>query len=231
MWDADEVFVNVRRLGWLACGSVLLGACWVCLAQGGARLLTLDGQVVSRGIQMDGDRALVPLADVAALMDRRVITRSGTFDLVPIASGKAPALPIALQQGGWQLTVRKVRTVARYTPRFSANKDEVVSPSKSDVLILVDCRLHNETREMQNVYFDRDTSGNTALRDDTGRGYVPLAYDSRNSEYSSNKLPSGTLHDFVIVFSVPKGTRMKSLVYTVNGVVAQNGADFVIGLG
>lgn len=222
--------MNTRQWGLPVFGAVLLGACGVALARESARNLTLDGLVVSRGVQVTGGHAFVPLADVAALLGRRVVVRSDAFDLAPGAPsiGKTP---LVVQRGSWELTVLKVRTVAGYTPRYSADKDEVVSKQKADVLYLVDCRLRNGTREMQDVYFDRDSSGNTALRDDAGRGYVPVAFDSRNSEYSSNKIPAGTIHDFVIVFSVPKGARMKSLVYTVNGAVTDTGADFVVGLG
>lgn len=180
---------------------------------------------------MVGGHALVPLADVAALLDRRVVTHSGAFDLVPIASTNALVSPVSQSQGGWQFTVRSMQTVARYTPRFGDARDSVVSQSKADVLVLLNCRLHNGTPEMQEVYFDRDTSGNTALRDHSGRGYVPLSYDSRNSAYSSSKIPAGTFHDFVVIFSIPRTSRLKSLVFTVNNSVTRTGIDFLIGLG
>ena len=57
---------------------------------------------------------------------------------------------------------------------------------------------------------------NTALADDHGQSYAPVDYDKRggSTDEGPNMLP-GSQTEFAILFSVPKGTALKDLVFSV----------------
>lgn len=59
--------------------------------------------------------------------------------------------------------------------------------------------------------------GTTALTDDRQHGYFPLAYDSRNSDYSSDKMLPGSAHDFIVIFSMPKDANLKDFIKIIAG--------------
>jgi hypothetical protein len=194
-------------------------------------MLTMDDSVVSPNVQLIKGHAYVPLSDVAALLNRAVVKKGNTYNLAPIppadksrrVTGKLGA---SLTSGAWQLTVLSAEPADSYSQLYGEHKAQLTPVRTGDTLMMVRCRLKNNTSEVQDVSFDRDAAGNTALTDDQGNGYVPLAYDSRNSDYSSNKIPSGTAHDFVVIFSIPTGTHMKDFVYTAGSLSMDKSTDF-----
>lgn len=197
--------------------------------------LTLNGKVISTDIQTIKGRSYVPVSDVAVALDRTVVKKGTTYSLtqreetdqIPGTLGK---MSTNVFPGKWQLHVASVQEVAAYSPQFGSGREQLTPKETNDVLIVIKCQLKNGTKKMQEVSFDTYSSGNTALMDDQEHGYVPLAYDSRNSGYTSAKMPSGTTHDFVVIFSVPKGINLKDLIYTVGGSYIDKNPDFRVAL-
>jgi hypothetical protein len=197
--------------------------------------LMLDGKVISTEVQIFKGRAYVPLNDLAKVLDVTVVKQDGHYNLTrsggadPLHASADKMAPNSLPKA-WQFQVTSVQQVAEYSPQYGSEKDLLTPKETGDVLVVIKCWIKNNTQAMQEVSFDRTSTGNTALTDDQEHGYVPLAYDSRDSGYSSDKVPSGSVHDFVVIFSVPKGTNLKDLVYTVGGSEMETSTDFRVSL-
>jgi hypothetical protein len=209
-------------------------SCAVWAAQMSIKLI-LDGKVVSNDVQTIQGRVYVPLSDVAKVLKRSVVRKNGTYSLVQAIEGNPrEGLPgkmgTDLFSGPWRLKVTSVQQVATYSPLYGSDKQPITPREVGDVLVVITCRLNNGTSDMQEISFDRSYSGNTALMDDQERGYVPLAYDTRNSGYTSAKIPPGTTLDFVVLFSVPKGANLTALTYSVKGTDRDTSRDFRVSL-
>ena len=76
---------------------------------------------------------------------------------------------------------------------------------------------------------------NSALTDDQGQSYAPLAFDKHtdSTDEGPNMLP-GSQTAFAVVFSVPKGTKLKDLVFSLQNAyedTPDGGTDVRISLG
>jgi hypothetical protein len=197
--------------------------------------LTMNGSIISTDIQIVHGRTYVPLSDMAKALDMTVVTRGGIYRFARAGGanqiGGIPGkINADISSGTWLLRVTSVRQVSGYSQQYGVDKAQLLPAEAGDILVVIKCRLKNDTKEMQEVYFDKESAGNTALMDDQEHGYVPLAYDSRNSDYTSVKIPSGSEHDFVIIFSIPKGANLKDLIYTVGNNETDKSTDFRVSL-
>ncbi len=198
--------------------------------------LSMDGHTLSTDVQMIHSRPYVPLSDVAAVLgmnvakkgDTYILARAGGAHQIRGATGK---ITTNIFNGTWLLNVESAQQVMEYSQLYGSDKARIVPTEVGDVLIVVKCRLKNGTQETQEVYFDKDSTGDTSLTDDQSHDYVPLAYDSRNSSYTSAMMLPGSEHDFVVIFSVPKGAVLKDLIYSVLSAGGQEkGTDFRVSL-
>jgi hypothetical protein len=207
--------------------------------QTGSRLM-MDGAVVSTGVQIVQGRPYVLLSDVAKVLDRTLVKKGATYTLTRLGdahqmrslTGKSLTGKLAenIRSGPWQFQVASVQQVSGYSPQYGSEKEQLTPKEANDILVVLKCRLKNTTNVMREVSFDENAAGNTALTDDHEHGYVPLAYDSRNSGYTSDKMPAGSAHDFVVIFSIPKGVNLKDLTYTVGDTGADKSTDFRVAL-
>ncbi len=212
--------------------AIASGAAWA--VQTGLRL-TMDGAVVSTNVRSIDGRAYVPLVDVAKALGRTVNASGGAYDLALAASaqrrdGLNGKMATDGFSGLWRLNVRSVEQVAGYSPQYGSDKAPITPRESGDALVVIKCQLRNGTKAMQDVSFDRNASGNTAVVDDQEHGYVPLAYDARNSGYGSAKIPPATTMDFAILFSVPAGAKLTHLTYSVGGAGMDKSTDFQVSL-
>lgn len=211
---------------------MVYGTAWAM--QTGVKL-TWGGRTVSTDIQFIKGRAYVPLSDMAKILDMTVVKKGQTYRLTQ-AAGSSPIHHLTgnmadnLTSGAWQFQVASVQQVSGYSQQYGTEKAQLTPKETGDILVVIRCRLRNGTKEMQEVAFDGSSAGNTALTDNQEHGYVPLAYDSRNSDYMSDKMPAGSAHEFVVIFSVPKGTDLKNLTYTVAATGLDKSTDFQVAL-
>ncbi len=208
------------------------GAAWAM--QTGIKL-TRNGSVISTDVQVVNGRAYVPLSDVAKALDMTVVKKDGSYRLTHAGSAaQIHALSGKIAENilsdTWQFQVASVQQVSGYSRQYGSEKEQLTPKEAGDILVVITCRLKNATKEMQEVSFDENSAGNTALTDDQEHGYVPLAYDSRDSGYTSDKMPPGSAHDFRVIFSVPKGANLKGLVYTVEAIGLDKSTDFRVAL-
>lgn len=224
----------VRSWGLLPIIALSMVYCTAWARQTGVKL-TMDGRIVSTDIQHIKGRVYVPLNDMAKLLGMTIVQKGPIYRLTH-AAGSSPIHRLTgkmadnLSSGTWQFQVASVQQVSGYSQQYGTEKAQLTPTETGDVLVVIRCRLKNGTKEMQEVAFDSSSAGNTALTDHQEHGYVPLAYDSRNSDYLSDKMPAGSAHEFVVIFSVPKGTALQNLTYTVASSGLDKSTDFQVAL-
>ncbi len=121
--------------------------------------------------------------------------------------------------GKFRLTVTGVEEAEVYTERYYQQRKTIRPQGAGEILIIVNLRLKNGVRRSLQPVLTERVPGNTALADDQGRSYPPLDFDARQegtkfSSYAAAALLPGAATDLALVFSVPRGTRPKALVFT-----------------
>ncbi len=106
-----------------------------------------------------------------------------------------------------------------YAERYYQERRIIHPQGAGDTLVIIDARLKNLLEKARSPYLTERQPGNTGLIDNQGRLYPPEDYDARQEKawkytYAAAIL-SGAVADFALVFSVPKGTRATTLVFTV----------------
>lgn len=136
----------------------------------------------------------------------------------------------------WSFQVVDISEANAYAERYyQANK--IIQPQGTeDVLLIVNARLKNLTQKTESPVLTERLPGNTGLIDSQGHSYQPLDYDARQESdkvmsYAGAALLPGAVADFALVFSVPKGTRPRSLVCTIKAYADSKGEDFQVSLG
>jgi hypothetical protein len=226
------------RLGVLA--ALPLGVAVAAWAAGG-RKLVMNGRTVSTRVQTIQGQAYVPLADVAKAQGMVVVPIAGGYEIRkaggahPI-SGLRGKVGDVLFDGKWRFQVLSVNTVDSYTMQHHATndygtyhdvvdfEDKVVRPKEGRNLIAIKCRVTNGRNSTQSLWvYNNDT--HTALADSQGESYPPAIYDlEETGSFDSKKLLPGAKLDFTVLFSVPEGTHLKDLVFTLR-TLSDKGSD------
>lgn len=125
----------------------------------------------------------------------------------------------------------------RVCERYYQAKRIIRSQGAGEILIVIDARLKNRLDETQSPVLTEREPGNTGLIDDEGHSYQPLDYDARQAKdkimsYEGAPLLPSAVVDFALVFSVPKGTKPKRLIFTLNDYnnVPYKGTDVQVSL-
>ena len=124
-----------------------------------------------------------------------------------------------LSTAKWIFQVCNIREENEYAERYY-QKQRVIRPQGgNDILIIIDARLKNRLQRTQSPILTERQPGNTGLIDDGGYSYRPIDYDARQRidktmSFEGASLIPGTMLDFALVFSVPRGTKPKFLVFT-----------------
>lgn len=134
-----------------------------------------------------------------------------------------------LFDGRWRFQVQDVQEVSTYTltvlsseqdyGRFRdvANQDfatKTFTPREGYKLIAVKCLAKNGQKSVQQLDgYAPDLK--TALTDDQGNSYPPIAYDMQTSgAWTTKKLLPGSSQMMTILFAVPPETKLKDLVFS-----------------
>ena len=216
---------SMRIVGLLLVAAVVVaGLCW---AASGSKLY-MNGQVASSSLRIIEGRSYVPVADVANALGATIATRSDGYEIVMpgganqvegVAQGK---IGDELFTGQWRFQVVSVEDAGKqYKERYYQMLRTIKPQGGGETLIVVNCRLKNGTKRTRTPLVTERVPGNTALADDQGHSYAPLDYDAAQGEgdkimsFAGRDLLPGAAMDFALVFSVPKGTVPKALVYSV----------------
>jgi|SRR5579883_2032599 len=131
--------------------------------------------------------------------------------------------------GQWRFQVQNVQQVDSYTLKVPTaendyakyhdvaeydNDTHVFTPKTGYTLIAADCLAKNAQTKVKQLDFFYG-SQNTALTDDQGQSYQPIAYDMQTKSPCTTKpmLP-GSAEKITILFAVPPGTKLQDMVVT-----------------
>lgn len=167
-----------------------------------------------------------------------VVTQESTS-----SAPKSVATPTAPQskQGNevstaqWIFEVRDITETNEYAERYYQEERIIRPQGKKDTLIVVDARLKNRLSKTQSPVLTERQPGNTGLIDYEGRSYQPLDYDARQiqdktqSHEGASVLPDAVV-DFALIFSVPKGTKPKTLIFTASTYLDSGATDVEVPL-
>ncbi len=214
----------MRRSYWALVAAALAGAGVACAAPPVMQLF-VNGRSVPTDIRTINGRPYVPLADVARALNMTVVRRSGGYELT-VAGGAGQVQGARQGKIGdelftckWRFQVLGVQEAPEYVERYYQQKRAIKPRTEDETLILVSCRIKNGVRTTQTPILTERIPGNTAIADDQGHSYAPIDYDAREEtdkigSYAAASMLPGAQADFVLVFSVPRGTRPRALVFT-----------------
>jgi hypothetical protein len=203
------------------------------LGQTALRLI-VAGKTVSTDIRIIDGRPYVPLSDMAKAMNGALVKHKGGYEITlgsvdtttPEAGavagganevrGTRGKIGQVLFNGKWRFSVLSVDHAASYDSQFLPEKRTFTPSGDTDELVLVRCRMKNGQNETKVAMLSPIHPHHTALTDNQGQSYAPVDYDKRggHTDEGPTMLP-GSQTEFAIVFSVPKGTVLKDLVFSV----------------
>ncbi len=195
--------------------------------------LIVAGKTASTDIRLVDGRPYVPLSDMAKAMNGTVVKRKSGYEIVLGDVDKAAAEPKAvagganevhgtrgkigevLFNGKWRFSVLSVEHAASYDSQFLPDKRTFTPGGDTEELVLVHCRMKNGQNMTAVAMLSQIHPHNTALTDNQSQSYAPMDYDKRggHTDEGPTMLP-GSQTEFVIVFSVAKGTTLKDLVFS-----------------
>ena len=226
-----------KRAAWCGVMGLLIGGAATVWAAGTGVKLIFNGKVASTNVKTMDGKAYVPLTDVAKSLDMVVVKVPGGYEIkkaggaTPI-SGLKGKIGDVLFDGKWRFQVISAGPVESYTMKHDSEIDYAIynpvaelnndtmtfTPKGARELIAVKCRVTNGRNDTHSLWvYNNDTR--TALADTEGESHPPIAYDMDQSEpFNSKKLLPGAKTDFTVLFSVPEGTQLKDLVFTLKTI-------------
>ncbi len=203
-------------------GGLAIAACG-CLAVQSASKLFIDGQLASNDVRVINGQSYVPVKDVAAALHLHLgtspggisLSRDGGANQVQGLTGTVGDKEIFT--GKWRFWAKSVQQIDSYTLKYSADHDTIVPRVAGDTLVVVDCRIKNGQSTNQEMIMTTRQEGHDALTDDMEHSYQPIAFDAHNENgpYGGPTLLPGAAGEFAVIFSVPKGIKLKDFVFTV----------------
>lgn len=221
--------------GWKATvlAALALGVMIVPTAHAADATLVINGKAAPADVRPLGGTAYVRLADVAAALGLTVVKRGSTYELTKagganqiegVTQGK---IGDTLFDGRWRFQVLSMQTVPSYTLTADASPygaDNVsdyntatraLTPKPGHTLVMLRCRVSNGQKSPQTLWIARNDT-NTALADAQGESYPPILYDVDGAPIQTKPLLPGSKLEFPVFFSVPTGTDIKALVFTLH---------------
>jgi hypothetical protein len=214
----------------------------IALAAAGRTVYYHDQVMTQDARQIDG-RTYVPLSDVAHALGAQVASRGDGFAIVTGGSGSSTSAGSRTAAGGanevrgangnvgdwffnglWRFRVSKVERTDEYNFQFAASPENDKPSGGNDELVVCYCTIKNGHAQTEEPVLTSHglASQNTALTDDQGQSYAPIDFDVRGGG-----LTPGAAKNFAVVFSVPKGTKIKDLIFTLYGFATSTKASNV----
>lgn len=141
----------------------------------------------------------------------------GAYQVEGVAQGK---IGDELFTGKWRFRVVSIEEAGdEYKERYYQLQRTIKPRGATETLLVVNCRLKNGTSKTLTPVLTERIPGNTALAAEEDHSYPPLDYDAvqesdKIMSYAASALLPGAATDFALVFSVPKGTTPKALVFS-----------------
>jgi hypothetical protein len=190
-----------------------------------AGTVSYKGQTFTSDSRVVGGKVYVPLADVAKLLNGRVAGSGGSYQIVTAGGSSQSAAGGANQingtkgavgdwlfDGRWRFRVNKVNLVPSYSFKYSSSTETDNPSGTNDLLVVMDCTIKNGLQNSDEPILTAHglATQATAVTDDQGQSYAPVDFDVRGGAI----VPGGA-KNFTVVFSVPKGTKLTSLIFSI----------------
>ncbi len=197
--------------------------------------LIIRGKTVSSEVRIIEGRPFIPLSDMAKAMNGTVVKhKAGGYEITfgsvdtttpdahPVAGGANEVrgtqgkIGQVIFTGKWRFSVLSVDHAANYDSQFLPDKRTFVPSGDTEELVIVRCRMKNGQKDTQMAMLSPVHPHHTALADNQGQSYAPMDYDKRGGSTDEGpKLLPGAQTEFAVLFSVPKGTVLKDLVFSI----------------
>jgi hypothetical protein len=238
----------INRCALPALASVL---CFWAAPPSSADTLVVNGASTPADVRTIAGSAYVKLADIAKALGLTVTKRAdGKYELTMagganqikgVAQGKVGDV---LFDGKWRFQVLSVQTPESYTMKTDAElydaagltsfdrPTKLVRPAKGRTLVVIQCRATNAVNETRTLWTAiSDTRIRTAIADMDGSSHPPVGYDFEGGPIQSKRLVPGGALNFPVLFSVPEGTKLKDLIFTLkNNQGDEQGKDVRVSL-
>lgn len=240
-----------NRMKWIGGSGVLLVAVGAFAASRHfADTLTVNGKRTPVATKVVAGSVYVKLADVAKAFDLIVVKKGpGQYELAKPGGANQIGTLIGkigdtLFDGKWRFTVLSVEPSAEYTMKsdsepygasgqYAWNRtNRLLKPTQNYNLIVIQCRVANGVKEKRTLWTAiSDEKIRTALTDTEGSSYAPIAYDYPGAPIQTDWILPGAQMRFPVIFSVPEGTKLKDLVFTLkNNQGDEKGVDVRVSL-
>lgn len=227
----------------LLCMLLLMAACSVIALAAVGNTVYYHDQVMTQDARQFNGRTYVPLTDVARALGGQVASHAGGFEIVTgggastdtdanrTAAGGANEVRGAngkvgdwFFNGYWRFRASRVEHTDAYQYQYSSSSGSDKPSGDHDELVVVHCTIKNGQKNADQPILGTNglASQVTALTDDQGQSYPPIDFDVRNGD-----LAPGAAKNFAVVFSVPKGTTLKDMLFTVYSYGASDKATNV----
>jgi hypothetical protein len=202
-------------------------------APGTADTLVVNGKSASADMRMIAGSPYVKLADIAKALGMVVTKRSdgkyeltrpgGANQLRGMTQGKVGDV---LFDGHWRFQVQSVAMPDSYTMKTAGEPydrdlttfdrpNRIIKPTRNNRLVVLQCRATNGVAANRTLWTAiSDDRIHTALADTNGSSYPPVAYDFDGGPIQSKPLVQGAALNFALLFSVPEGTHIKDLIFS-----------------
>ena len=201
----------------------------------GALKLVIAGKTASSDVRILDGKPYIPLADMAKAMNGTAVKHKGGGYEITLGGVDTPTPEAGATAGGanevhgtrgkieqvlfngkWRFSVLSVAHTASYDSQFLPEKRTFTPAGDTEELVIVRCRMKNGQNETQVAMLSQVHPHHTALTDSEAQSYAPMDYDKRggHTDEGPTMLP-GSQTEFAIVFSLPKGTTLKDLVFSI----------------
>jgi len=187
--------------------------------------LSIGGKTVPTSAKKIGGKTYVSIDDVAKALGMKASVSGSTISIknaggaYQVANKLKGNIGEDLFSGRWGFKVVSVERGSVYKSRYTNqfNREEQYEANNGEEIVSIQCRIKNGTKVKTSFAFStRDYGENTALTDQDAQSFAPIGYDVFADEpapLGKAILPAASAN-FAIVFSVPKGTVLKDLVFT-----------------
>ncbi len=203
----------------------------------GAALLPNFGAAPSQAAQKAGGKA-------KPSRTKKIVKRQplGGANQVEGLNGKIGQM---LFTGKWRFQVLDVQQVNSYTLKMPSSEQDYAkyhdvaeydltthtfTPKSGYTLVAINCLAKNAQNKVQQLDFYLNDP-KTALADDKGNSYPPIAYDMQSKgAWMTKPLLPGSGESLTVLFATPPGTNLKDLVITLKNWADHAGRDVRVSL-
>lgn len=140
-----------------------------------------------------------------------------------------------LKTGSWTFEILNTYFTDEYIEKYYQEARTILPQGRNDKLFVIEARLTNHLSKRQSLKLTERYAGNTGIIDKYNRTYAPYDFDARQARdkiqsYESAPFLPGGAADFALVFSVPKNTIPKTLLFTIQTYLGQYTRDISVDL-